>query len=100
MKRANEFSPSVKKLALFRQKNKCASCGAFVPKLGEAGREGHEFGERAEAHHRRPVRKGGAATVGNCVVLCESCHYNAHEGGKFGTGTVIGRKKDFDFFKG
>ncbi len=99
-RRPNEFSRLTQRSALIRQNNKCASCGEHIWRLGEAGRSKHRFGENAQAHHRRPVRMGGSNTKDNCVILCHSCHYSAHEGGSYRLGTVIGRKSDYPYFRG
>jgi hypothetical protein len=48
----------------------------------------HKFGERAEAHHVLPVSAGGTAHVDNCVVLCRSCHYSAHQGGRWADNSI------------
>jgi hypothetical protein len=78
-----EFTPSTKEGALKRQNGYCASCGTRIWKPGNAGAMWHKFGERAEAHHVRPVRANGTATVDNCVIVCRSCHYSAHQGGRW-----------------
>ena len=100
MIRPNEFLPSTQQLALGRQKNKCASCGTRITALGNAGHTGHKFGEGAQAHHIRHVKHGGLGTVENCVILCQSCHYSAHEGGNFRFGQVVGQAKDYPYFQG
>jgi hypothetical protein len=51
--------------------------------IGEGGQASHEFGERAEGHHVIPHKMGGPISVENCVVLCRSCHLNAHQGGRW-----------------
>jgi 5-methylcytosine-specific restriction endonuclease McrA len=95
-----EFTPKTKELALARQKFRCASCGERITKLGEAGRSHHTFGEIGHAHHVDHAKSGGANSLDNCVVLCQSCHYSAHEGGRYRHGTVIGRRSDFPHFDG
>jgi 5-methylcytosine-specific restriction endonuclease McrA len=99
MPRPNEFSVVTQKTALARQQNLCASCGTIIFVLGNAAQGEHEFGEGAQAHHRKHVKLGGLATLDNCVILCQSCHYSAHEGDYAG-GKVVGRKIDFPFFRG
>lgn len=99
MPRPNEFSRTTQKLALARQKNRCASCGTIIFVLGNAAWEEHEYTEGVQAHHRKHVKLGGLATLDNCVILCQSCHYNAHEG-DYRSGTVVGRKIDFPYFRG
>jgi len=98
--RPGEFSYGTQLQALARQKNLCASCGEPVLCLGQAGQSGHKYGEGAEAHHIRHIKFGGTGEVGNCVVLCRSCHYAAHEGGNYTYGTVVGREEDYPHFKG
>ena len=73
-----EFSANTIKAAFVRQSGYCASCGIRISKMGNDGAMRHEFGERAEAHHVLPVLAGGTAHVGNCVILCRTCHYSAH----------------------
>lgn len=34
-----------------------------------------------QAHHTRPVRKGGSNRASNCHLLCRECHFNrGHHG--------------------
>ena len=77
------FPAHIQRLALARQKFRCASCGSHVTAIGEAGRANHEFGERAEGHHVIPHKMGGPITMDNCVVLCRARHLNAHQGGRW-----------------
>jgi HNH endonuclease len=100
MNRSGDFTRRIRKLALARQQNLCACCGTRIFKLGEAGRENHKFGEGAHAHHIKHVKFGGKGNLGNCVIVCWSCHYSAHEGGNFRFGTVVGEPADFPFYKG
>jgi 5-methylcytosine-specific restriction endonuclease McrA len=100
MARTNEFSETTQQLALSRQRFRCASCGADIAEIGNGGRSSHRFGEGAHGHHVTHVKLGGSSAVENCVVLCQSCHYNAHEGGNYRWGTVQGTEKDFPFFRG
>ncbi len=83
-----------------RQKFCCASCGSRITQLGEAGRAEHPFGEIAHAHHVRHAKFGGTNLLENCVILCESCHYCAHEGGNYRHGTVVGSQEDYPHFHG
>lgn len=87
-------------MALVRQKNKCGSCGTQIFGLGKEERPGHLYGEGAQAHHVRHVKLGGPDSVDNCIILCESCHYCAHEGGNYRFGTVAGRESDYPHFYG
>jgi 5-methylcytosine-specific restriction endonuclease McrA len=96
--RPYEFDRATQLSALVRQEFRCASCGEPILMLGQAGREAHPFGEMAHAHHKKPISKGGRNDLSNCVIICESCHYSVHEGGRYATGTVVGRRKDFPFF--
>ncbi|MBI1178937.1 MAG: hypothetical protein GC201_00160 [Alphaproteobacteria bacterium] len=75
------FPAYVQKLALARQKFRCASCGTRILGIGKSGAQGHTFGEGAEGHHVIPHKMGGPITLENCVVLCRSCHLSAHQGG-------------------
>lgn len=99
MKRPNEFSLGTKQAALARQGNQCASCGTAISRLGESGRVDHRFGESAQAHHLLLVRLGGTDSERNCVILCQACHYSAHEGGNYAQGTVIGHEGDFPHYR-
>lgn len=92
------FSIQTKKNALLRQMNLCGSCGTNIHALGVQGKLKHEFGESAHAHHIRHVKFVGTNTVGNCIILCEACHYIVHEGGNYRHGTVIGTPKDFLYY--
>jgi hypothetical protein len=100
MNRKGEFSVVMQKLALARQQNLCASCGTHIERLGEAGCASHRFGEGAQAHHVKHIKFRGTSDVGNCVILCDSCHYSAHEGGNYRFGTVVGEPEDFPFYTG
>ena len=77
------FPAAMQMQALTRQKFRCAGCGTRITAIGEAARESHKFGERAEGHHVIPHKMGGPITVENCVVLCQACHLNAHQGGRW-----------------
>lgn len=96
--RPNEFSRRVQQLALARQKQRCALCGTPISSLGDAGKADHQYGEGARAHHRRHIKLGGLASVDNCVIICESCHYSVHEGGNYRLGTVVGEEEDYPTF--
>ncbi|MCC6350783.1 MAG: HNH endonuclease [Candidatus Eisenbacteria bacterium] len=100
MKRPNEFSRGTMESALARQANQCASCGTPITWLGEDGRLDHRFGESGQAHHLTPVRLGGTNSERNCVILCQACHYSAHEGGNYAHGTVLGHDTDFPHYAG
>lgn len=100
MARSNEFSLATQQQALARQKFLCASCGTQIFDLGRAGMADHRYGEGAQAHHVRPVKFGGQATVDNCVILCDACHYSVHEGGNYRFGTVVGTESDYPHFRG
>lgn len=100
MPRPNEFSQSTRQLALVRQRFRCASCGTQISNLAEEGRSKHRFGEVAHAHHVRHIKFGGSDSVDNCVVLCQACHYSAHEGGNYRFGTVVGSDSDYPHLRG
>ena len=100
MSRPGNFKRNTKELALRRQNNLCASCGTEILALGKAGRASHKYGEHAEAHHIKHVKFGGSNDLDNCVVICQSCHYSAHEGGDYRFGTVVGTPADFPYYQG
>lgn len=100
MTRSREFSSATKRLALRRQNYRCASCGTRIFALDQAERDSHTYGEAAHAHHIKPFKFGGTNKLDNCVILCESCHYSAHEGGNYRYGTVEGKKDDFPHYDG
>lgn len=100
MARANEFSRAIQRLALARQRFLCASCGTRISGLGNAERAEHRYGEGARAHHVVHVKAGGQASGDNCVIICEACHYSAHEGGNYRFGTVVGQESDYPYFHG
>jgi len=68
MSRANEFTASVKRKAIQRQKGKCALCGVT---LRSPWTEGSYDGY---AHHLRPISHGGTSDLDNCVYLCWGHH--------------------------
>ena len=96
----DKFNLATQLAALARQKHFCASCGAKISNLGGAGQGAHRFGEFAHAHHMRHVKFGGTNLLNNCVILCQSCHYSAHEGGNYRFGKIEGRKEDFPYLHG
>lgn len=107
MSRPYEFSRNTQRMALARQKFRCGSCGTRVSALGTAGRGDHAYGEGAQAHHIRHLKSRRSETsdralgaVDNCVILCQSCHYSAHEGGNYTRGTVMGSEADYPHFRG
>lgn len=95
-----EFTCPTMELALTRQKNHCASCGTIIYTLGKSGQSKHRFGEIAHAHHVEHAKFKGSNSVENCVIICQSCHYSAHEGGNYRYGTVGGELTDFPYYKG
>ncbi len=97
-----EFSNSTKKEALKRQKNKCAACGEKISMFGKQGQEEHRFGEIAHAHHMLHCQSGGDNSLENCVILCQSCHYTAHNGGDYRNKEdfLNFEPADFEFFYG
>jgi len=98
--RVNDFTESTKQEALERQHHKCGSCGVRITEVGDAGQDDHPYGETARAHHISHHKHGGSAGVDNCVILCWSCHYTAHEGGRYRTGHVDGTPADFPHYRG
>lgn len=97
--RVNDFDIGTQSAALQRQGYRCGSCGTQIFALGEAGREQHRFGEIAHAHHLVKAMNQGPKTLDNCVILCQACHYSAHEGGRYRTGTVYASASDFPYFQ-
>jgi len=100
MARPNEFSRMTQQTALARQRSRCASCGTHISRLGNAGRAEHRYGEGAQAHHVRHVKLRGSDSAANCVILCWSCHYCAHEGGNYRYGTVSGARSHYPHLRG
>ena len=97
--RKEELSRKTQELALRRQSGLCGSCGSLISAIGKAGQAAHKFGESAQAHHIKHVKFGGTNDLANCVVLCSSCHYSAHEGGNYRFGTIVGTPNDFPYYK-
>lgn len=97
-----EFTQKTKQEALMRQKFKCASCGASIVSLKQIGKKHHEYGEGAHAHHMKHCQHGGKNMLSNCVILCESCHYSVHEGGRYRNRAkyLIAKASDFSYFNG
>ena len=85
--RPSEFRQSVKSQARFRQWGHCGLCGNSLDSLYE------------HAHHVRPVASGGTATVENCVILCDTCHYRAHADGSYRSG-IVAPQDYFEYFDG
>lgn len=77
------FPGPIQEAAWSRQKRRCASCGTSISGLGRSRMEQHRFGESVDAHHVIPNNLGGPITLDNCVIICRSCHLNAHQGGRF-----------------
>lgn len=100
MARFGEFTSSTRQAALERQRHRCGSCGARIDRLGDAGRATHPYGEGAQGHHIRHLKSMGNASLDNCVVLCQACHYSVHEGGSYRFGKLNGRPRDFPYFRG
>lgn len=95
-----EFSRHTQERALERQGHKCGSCGTHISAIGEAGRATHAYGESAQAHHIQHHKHGGDDSLANCIVLCWSCHYSAHEGGNYRHGRVDGTPSDYPYYHG
>lgn len=77
------FPAAVQREALVRQDFLCASCGSLILDIGNRTRDWNEMLEGVEAHHVIPHKKGGSVRAENCVILCRSCHLNAHQGGRW-----------------
>jgi DNA-directed RNA polymerase subunit RPC12/RpoP len=84
MARPFDFSDKVKWEAMLRQKYRCGHCGGDLRKILD------------NAHHVVPNQAGGASNPAhqwlkstiNCIYLCDDCHVEVHEDGKFRTGAV------------
>jgi hypothetical protein len=84
MSRAFAFRTPAQKEARLRQLGACAVCGESLDDVVE------------HAHHVIPNQSGQRgnpdhawiASADNCVVLCDLCHDQVHEGGKYRTGGV------------
>lgn len=94
-----EFSRSTQEVALSRQGRRCGSCGESIHSLGEAGRSSHRFGEIAHAHHILHCQQGGSRGPENCVILCEACHYSAHEGGNYQSKSVTADASMYPYYR-
>ena len=79
------FSAPIKNAALARQGYHCACCPKIISAPGEGARAYHLLGERSEGHHLIPHKAPlyGPNTIENCVVICQACHLNAHQGGRW-----------------
>ena len=95
-----QFTQATKREALVRQKNRCAGCGEQIGELGQLGRKNHKYGEAAHAHHVTHVQQGGTNALFNCVILCESCHYTAHEGGYYRSQAIRADESDYPHYRG
>jgi hypothetical protein len=62
--KSDDFSRRVKAEALKRARFRCERCWSS---------------QTLEFHHKVPVSQGGASDLGNCVVLCSTCHETAPE---------------------
>lgn len=91
---------TTKRLALERQRKGCACCGEGISRLEGEGRIDHKYGEAARAHHVVHLQQGGSNDLANCVILCESCHYSAHEGGNFRSKDVLASESDYLHYNG
>jgi len=67
-----EFSTITENFALGRQSALCGMCGLDFRKDGIPN-----------FHHILRCADGGDNTLDNCVVLCEDCHYVAHNYGNY-----------------
>ena len=82
-----KFSLKVKKTAWERQGYRCGYCGVHS----------HEYEYNFHAHHLRRVADGGGSGLGNCVILCEECHYETHNYGRYRQAIEF-YSVDFPFF--
>jgi hypothetical protein len=84
MSRDNPFSESVQKQAWVRQSGCCAHCGDDLSTLYDEQGVGWSY------HHivkeQESSRLGSTdfhRSADNCAVLCDDCHYVAHDGGRY-----------------
>ena len=71
------FSRSIIDQAYLRQRYRCGMCGGSLQRLW------NDYGQDSFAHHIRRVADGGSHTLDNCVILCETCHQQAHNWGNY-----------------
>ena len=65
------FSNGVVIDAWVRQRQRCALCGENLTNL------------TFQAHHMRRWADGGDSRLDNCALLCDDCHYEAHNSGRY-----------------
>ena len=68
MGRSGDFSTKVQRAAIERQGGVCAFCGVTLSTRWTEG------DYRGYAHHLRPLRHAGTASLDNCVYLCWGHH--------------------------
>lgn len=68
MSREGDFSRPTKRAAIARQGGVCAWCGVYLQTHWSSG------DYPGFAHHLRPLRHGGDASLDNCVYLCWGDH--------------------------
>ena len=77
-KRAEDFSPKVKKEIRAEQKD-CQKCGTETVS-GVADKKGvPPAGNRSEIHHIKQVQDGGKGNKENAENLCHDCHVDEHK---------------------
>jgi len=57
---------NIREFVLERDNYTCVDCGSFLMKAG------------LEAHHVKPLFKGGLNDEANIITLCHKCHKNRH----------------------
>lgn len=87
------FTQTTINQAYNRQKNRCAMCGEDFDRLWI------KYAEVSFAHHILRVADGGAHDISNCVILCETCHQQAHNWGRYREPVEILRS-EFKYFEG
>lgn len=68
MGRVGDFTRATKRAAILRQRGVCGWCGVALQTPWSNGELG------GYAHHLRPLRHGGDASLDNCVYLCWGHH--------------------------
>jgi 5-methylcytosine-specific restriction endonuclease McrA len=81
------FPDWVKNQAIGRQDGKCGDCGEDLEEV------------IFHAHHLLRQADGGDDSLDNCVMLCEECHYAAHNYGNYRQPIQLS-PSDFPYFYG
>lgn len=68
-----QFSRSTVRAAFERQCYVCGNCGVTS----------YDYDYNFQAHHIRRYADGGSNLLSNCVILCEQCHSDVHDGSNY-----------------